>query len=126
MPTNYERLSRYTFYTVLACYMSLLVVYVLSLLIYPSCGRSANLFIAALHIVPLLFFLPSLLRHNVRAYVWLCFMALGYFLVAVPNAVGCPTVLAMVEPTLIVIMFIAAMMFVRWRSRALKERDQSI
>lgn len=124
MATNYEQLSRFTFLTVLVSYTSLIIVYVLSILMFPSCGRQASLFFTALHIVPLLFFLPSLLRHNVRTYVWLCFIALGYFLVSVPNAFGCPTVLTVLEPVLVVIMFIAAMMYVRWRSRALKARQQ--
>ncbi|WP_019530545.1 DUF2069 domain-containing protein [Dasania marina] len=120
MTNPYQRLSRYSFYTVLFCYASLLLLYVLTLLMYPSCGRSANLFIAALHLLPLLAFLPSIMRQHVRSYVWLCFMLLGYFLAAVPNALGCSTPLNILEPILIVLLFSAGMMYVRWRSRALK------
>ncbi|MGK0441386.1 MAG: putative membrane protein [Pseudohongiellaceae bacterium] len=123
MSANYVLLSRYTYITVLVTYASLLVLYVLTLLMYPSCGRSANLFIAGLHIVPLLFFLPSLMRHHVRAYVWLCFILCGYFLAAVPNALGCSTVLNVTEPILVVVLFISAMMYVRWRSRVMAARQ---
>ena len=122
MSNNYQRLSGYTFYTVLFSYASLLVLYVLTLLMYPSCGRSGNLLIAGLHLVPLLCFLPSLMRQHIRSYVWFCFMLLGYFLVAVPNALGCSTVLNILEPILVVVLFTAAMMHVRWRSRAIKAK----
>lgn len=120
--TNYERLSRFTYLTVMVSYASLLVLYVLILIMFPSCGRSANLFIAGIHLLPLLCFLPSLMRQNIRSYVWLCFILCGYFLAAVPNAFGCSTVLNILEPILVMIMFIAAMMYTRWRSRALKAR----
>ena len=120
--SNYEALSRYTFLTVLVCYASLLFLFVFNNLIFPSCGRSANLTIAGIHIVPLLFFLPSMLRHNIRSYVWLCFLSLGYFLAAVPNTFGCTTLSNVLEPVLISTMFIAAMMYIRWRSGALKAR----
>lgn len=122
MSSHYEVLSRYSAAIVLACYGALLILFTLNTLIVPSCGRHANLLIAGLHIVPLLFFLPSLLRHNVRSYVWLCFISLGYFLVVVPNALACSTVLNVLEPVLIVILFVAAMFYIRWRSRALKAR----
>jgi uncharacterized membrane protein len=125
MSANYEQLSRYTFITVMVTYASLLVLYVLTLLMYPSCQRSANLFIAGLHLVPLLCFLPSLMRHHVRGYVWLCFILCGYFLTAVPNALGCTTVLNVMEPVLVMVLFITAMMYVRWRSRALAARQSS-
>ena len=125
MSANYEQLSRYTFNTALLTYASLLVLYVLTLLMYPSCGRSASITIAALHLLPLLCFLPGLMRGNVRSYVWLCFILLGYFITAVPNALGCSTVLNIMEPVLIVVLFIAAMMFIRWRSRALKARQEN-
>ena len=123
MSANYEQLSRYTFNTVLVTYASLLVLYVLTLLMYPSCGRSASVIIAGLHLIPLMCFLPGLMKGNVHSYVWLCFILLGYFIVAVPNALGCSTVLNVMEPILIVVLFTAAMMFIRWRSKALKARQ---
>lgn len=125
MTANYEQLSRFTYITVLVAYAALLVLYVLTLLMYPSCGRSANLVIAGLHLVPLMCFLPSLMRHNLNSYVWLCFLCLAYFLGAVQNALACTTVLNVTEPLLLVVLFCSAMMYVRWRARALRARQES-
>ena len=31
-------------------------------------------------VMPLFIFLPGMLRDNLRSYIWLCFVCLGYFL----------------------------------------------
>lgn len=121
---NYASLSRYCFYTVVVSFISLQVIFVLSLLMFPSCGRSPSLFFTLFHVLPLLAFFPSVLKLQVRSYVWLCFILLGYFLVAVPNVMACTTWLSVMEVASIVVMFIAAMMFVRWRSRALNNTPE--
>lgn len=121
MSVGYQQLSDNSRLLVLAVYSSILLVFVVSTVLMPSCGRQPNVLIMLLHVIPLLCFLPGLLTQNVRSYVWLCFLSLGYFLVAVPNAFGCQTVLNILEPVLISVMFIAAMFYVRWRSRALAQ-----
>ncbi len=117
--SNYEYWSRITRYIVLLCYFTLPVVFTLALLIVPTSTDTAHWVIWWLHMLPLLMFVIGLLKQNVRTYVWLCFVMLGYFLLAVQNVFARQTVLAMIEVALIVIMFIAAMLYVRWRSRAL-------
>jgi len=116
---DYARWSRLSRYLVLLCFFGLLLVFTLSQLLFPSCGRSPNLVIWLLHMLPLSLFVSGIIRQNVRTYVWLCFVMLGYFLLAVQSIFACPSLLNAIELAFIVVLFIAAMLYVRWRSRAL-------
>ncbi len=79
------------------------------------------LIILAGKVIPLLIFLPGMLKENLRSYIWLCFVSLLYFIALVERLVAQPdSVLAAVGMFGVVTMFIAAMMFVRWRARELK------
>jgi uncharacterized membrane protein len=72
-------------------------------------------------IVPLLIFLPGMLRNNLRSYIWLCFVCLLYFLVLVERLFAQPdSVLAITGMVAVVTLFNAAMLFVRWRARELR------
>lgn len=78
-------------------------------------------FIAALHIVPLLAFLPALLARKPRPFVWLCFFVLLYFCQGVINAFALPSltgVLGLLETLLTSSLFIAAMLAARYLSQA--------
>ena len=121
MSASYRQLASISQRIVLVCYAALLFIFVYSTLLMPSCNRQPNLFLAIVHLVPMLCFLPGMLRHNVRSYVWLCFLSLGYFVVAVGNAFGCSTFVNILEPVLLVLMFSAGTLFVRWYSRARAE-----
>jgi uncharacterized membrane protein len=73
-------------------------------------------------IVPLFLFLPGMLRNNLRSYLWLCFVSLIYFLVLVERLFAQPdNPLAIAGMIAVVILFNAAMLFVRWRARELRE-----
>ena len=73
-------------------------------------------------VVPLLIFLPGMLRNNLRSYIWLCFISLIYFLALVERLFAQPdNVLAIIGMVAVVVLFNAAMLFVRWRARELKE-----
>ena len=73
-------------------------------------------------IVPLLLFLPGMLRNNLSSYLWLCFVCLIYFLVLVERLFAQPdNPLAITGMIAVVILFNAAMLFVRWRARELKK-----
>ena len=77
--------------------------------------------------LPLLIFLPGMLKENLRSYIWLCFVSLLYFIALVERLVARPdSVLAAVGMFGVVTMFIAAMMFVRWRARELKSANESL
>ena len=104
---------------VLICFAGLPVVFTLSLLLFPGCGRQASVVIWLLHMLPLTLFVAGILRQNVRTHLWLCFILLGYFLLAVQYIFACQSVLGALELALIVVLFNAAMLYVRWRSRAL-------
>jgi uncharacterized membrane protein len=78
-------------------------------------------FIWALKLLPLLMFLPGMLRDNLRSYIWLCFICLGYFLVLVQRVFAQPDSLSVISGLVaVVVLFIAAMLYVRWRARELR------
>ena len=79
------------------------------------------LIILAGKVLPLLIFLPGMLKENLRSYIWLCFVSLLYFISLVERLVAQPdSLLAAIGLFGVVTLFIAAMMFVRWRARELK------
>lgn len=121
--SNYENWSGRCRQLVLLCFFGLPVVFTLSLLIVPGCGRQPSMVIWLLHMLPLLLFVVGVIKQNVRTHVWLCFVMLGYFLLAVQNIFVCQSLLNALELALIVVLFIAAMMYVRWRSRALAAKE---
>jgi uncharacterized membrane protein len=84
-------------------------------------GHQAPWFIWAVKLMPLLIFLPGMLRDNLRSYIWLCFVCLGYFLILVQRIFAQPDNLLVVSGLAsVVLLFTAAMMYVRWRARELR------
>ena len=83
--------------------------------------RQPPLVIWALRVVPLLIFVPGLIRDNLRTYIWLCFVILLYFLTLVLRLFNDPAdPVAWVGMGSVVIFFTAAMMYARWRARELR------
>jgi uncharacterized membrane protein len=73
-------------------------------------------------LLPLLIFLPGMLRDRLRTYIWLCFVSLLYFTALVERLFAMPgNILAATGTVAVVTLFIAAMMYVRWRARELRE-----
>ena len=73
-------------------------------------------------VLPLLIFLPGMLKDKLRSYIWLCFVSLLYFIALVERLFARPdSALAALGMLSVVTLFIAAMMFVRWRARDLKQ-----
>jgi uncharacterized membrane protein len=73
-------------------------------------------------VLPLLIFLPGMLKDQLRSYIWLCFVLLLYFMrlvVALFESPASPT--AITGMTAVVILFISAMMYVRWRAQELRD-----
>lgn len=69
---------------------------------------------------PLLLVIPGLLRADPRSGVWLCFMILLHFLLAVDNAVVSGQPLAYAGMAILVTaLFIASLLFTRWQARAI-------
>lgn len=78
-------------------------------------------FIAALHVLPLLAFLPGIIYRKPRVFVWLCFFVLLYFCQGVINAFALPSttgILGLLETLFTVDLFIAAMLAARYLSQA--------
>lgn len=74
-------------------------------------------------LLPLLLFLPGMRRDNLRSYIWLCFVCLGYFAVLVERLFVDPgNALSITGMGAVVVLFISAMMYVRWRARELKSQ----
>ena len=72
-------------------------------------------------LLPLLLFLPGMLRDNLRSYIWLCFVCLLYFIALVERIFASPGDLqVIVGLAAVVVLFCAGMLYVRWRARALK------
>lgn len=73
-------------------------------------------------LVPLVVFVPGMWRDNLRSYIWLCFVLLLYFMRLVVALFADPSSpVAISGMVAVVILFISAMMYVRWRARELKE-----
>ena len=83
--------------------------------------HQAPWFIACLKLVPLLLFLPGMLRDNLRSFIWLCFVCLGYFMILVQRLFAEPgNLLVWVGMVAVVVLFTASMLYVRWRARELR------
>jgi uncharacterized membrane protein len=77
-------------------------------------------------LLPLLIFLPGLLRDRLRSYIWLCFVSLLYFIALVERLFAVPgSPLAVTGMVAVVTLFVAAMMYVRWRARELRPNDSA-
>lgn len=65
-------------------------------------------------IIPLIIFIPGFIKAYYRAYSWLCFALLPYFIWIVPLVMGRGNIHDWSLTILIVTMFIASMMASRW------------
>lgn len=71
---------------------------------------------------PLLLFIPGMYRDRLRSFIWLCFVCLGYFAVLVQRIFATPeSPLVITGLVAVVLLFICAMMYVRWRARELRD-----
>ena len=72
-------------------------------------------FILAIQILPLLAFLPKLFKRQARAFIWLCFVILVYFIKGVLGAFKPqPDWMDLTLLILSVVIFISAMLTSRW------------
>lgn len=81
-------------------------------------GRQPSVTIWLVRVLPLLVFVPGLMRNDFRSLAWLCFVCLMYFMLAVTEAMS-PLRLWInyVEVALSVTVFVSAMMTIRWCSQ---------
>lgn len=90
-----------------------------STLIWVPKHQSPTLIVTILLLLPLLLLLPWLIKRNIRAHIWLCFIMLGYFMPAVENCFMFEQYgwLPFIEALNCVYLFIVAMMFARWEQK---------
>lgn len=104
--------------TLVHFFLLLLLLVVWHVFVMPSPTSTKNtLIILNLHLIPLLAFLPGLLRQKQRVYIWLCFFLLLYFCQGVINAFALPHVtgvLGLLETLLTSGLFTSAMMAARY------------
>lgn len=68
--------------------------------------------------VPLLALAPGLLKRHSRSGIWLCFMILFHFLLAVDNfAISPHKLLYGTMAVIIIALFITSLLFARWQAR---------
>ena len=83
--------------------------------------RGAPWIIWVFKLLPLLVFLPGLLGDRLRTYLWLCFVALAYFVHLVERQFADPgNPLAAIGLVAVTLLFCSAMLYVRWRARQLR------
>lgn len=77
-----------------------------------------------LHVLPLLVFMPGVARDNLRSVIWLCFVLLGYFVLAVLAVFAQPDdIAAMFGIALVVLLFAVATLYIRFRGREVRAAD---
>lgn len=80
-----------------------------------------------LWLMPLVLFMPGVARDNLRAVIWLCFVTLFYFVMAVEWVFAQPTALVPVAGlVLVVLLFGAAVTYIRLRGRQLRAAMSSV
>lgn len=123
-PSDYGRKARLSARVMWYGYAALLLALTLNTVVVPSCGRAPNPVIWMIFCIPLLAFLPAMVKHNVRACAWLCFILLFYFLLSVNVAMTCVNPFTALEVCVIVVLFVSTMLYIRWYSRYLKQQSE--
>ncbi len=78
--------------------------------------------VMAVKLVPLLLVLPGILKDHLRAFIWLCFIDLLYFTQAVVEVfLSQGDILDISITVLTVLIFCAAMMYIKWEKAAGRE-----
>lgn len=109
---------KYSQITALISYLLLLVLLVVSTLLTTLPPEASRGLMLAVKIIPLIIFLPGLLKGHLRAHIWVCFVVLFYFtrsVVAAYLTEGDLLETAITATT--VMLFIASMMNVFWQKR---------
>ena len=100
----------------LTCYTLLIALYTITTLLGDYEKTRVQLFLLGLQVIPLLCLLSGILKESYKAHLWLCFILLLYFTVVVtrlfmPNV----AIEDWIELSLLSVLFIASMMFARWK-----------
>ena len=110
-----KRLLLATRVTVVAYFLLHLLFFAKTVLL-PMGGREPNITMWAVHSLPLLLFLPGMLRGDHRSYAWLSFAILMYFIVTV-EALFSPQASHYHSATLVlvIVLFTGCVLTIRWK-----------
>jgi len=123
--SSYSTLANQAQKTALVCYFGLIVLFAATTLIWVPAGKSPNIVICLIQTLPLLIFVSGLWRGFVRTYSWLCFVILIYFCITVTSLfIQSGRLVVWLELVLVVGLFIASVLFIRWKSRSFHEQAQ--
>lgn len=100
--------------------IALLGIFGYNKLIMPEQVERIQWVLLAIQSVPLLLFVPFLLKPTSRTFQWFCFMLLLYFIIAVVNIFS-PGMyyIGLAESVTVGLLFTAAMMLGRWKMRGM-------
>ena len=115
---NLQTRFRIALWTTLAAHLSLIFLLTYKLVIRES---SPDWRYAAVQIAPLLALIPGILSRHYRAYSWLCFVMLLYFLSATMNLFNAS--ISNVDRFIFlttIVLFVASLFSSRWSQRLLK------
>ncbi len=116
---SYDVLAQRCQRTTWVCVLALLVVIAIDTLVAPSHGRSPNVVVWLLLSLPLLIFVPGIVRGGIYSFAWLSFVSLLYFAQGV-TALFAPwrRPLDVVYLLFAIALFVSAMLSVRYTARA--------
>ncbi|MEH6552041.1 MAG: DUF2069 domain-containing protein [Pseudomonadales bacterium] len=125
--TKLEKKFTVAWWVMLVGYVDLLVLFTAKTLIFPLGGREPNPVIWLIHVVPLLVFIPGIIKRKPRWYVGLCFVLLVYFISSGGNTFE-PVVSTYDWLTVIlcVITYISGMMAARWQGKLVRPEEAKI
>jgi len=108
----------------LALYAGLLGLMTLSTLSTEYEQARVQVFVLLLQVLPLLGFLPGMIKRKFKSYLWLCFVLLVYFTVIVtrlfmPEAGW----MEYLQLSFEVLLFISSMIYARWRQQQLAGQE---
>ncbi|MFC3150547.1 DUF2069 domain-containing protein [Litoribrevibacter euphylliae] len=101
-------------------FVGLLGIFIYNKLVMPEQVEKIQWILLAFQTVPLLLFVPFLLKPTSRTFQWFCFMLLLYFLIAVLN-IFYPGMyyIGLAESIVVGLLFTASMMLGRWKMRGM-------
>lgn len=115
MQDPFEKRLQLTSRLCLGSYVALQILFFFKTIVLPMGGREPNITMWLVHSLPLLLVLPGMLKGNYRAYAWLSFAILLYFMLNVEGMfLPQPSPYHGIAVALIVVIFISCVLVIRW------------
>ncbi|MFT6311327.1 MAG: putative membrane protein [Porticoccus sp.] len=116
--TVIEKKAFVSYWVLVVCYIDILVLFTVKTLIWPSADREPNLTIWLFHMIPMLPFLPGLIKKNHRHYVGLCYITIVYFMSSGGNLFNQNVhIYDWLTVVLCVLIYISGLLAARWQKQ---------